>query len=158
MENGNNDNLPELLVAESNLEEFLQNNAVFVDKTRIISELINDPRRLFFLSRPRRFGKTLLLDTIKNIFEGKKHLFENLDIGKKELNHVWEPFPVIQLSFNGYGNDTSELKESLLYELNEIAIAHNLPIDKITKISDIRKIITHLSRQQKIDSSDAGFT
>ncbi|MDR1314177.1 MAG: AAA family ATPase [Deltaproteobacteria bacterium] len=158
MDIGTTRNLPELLVTESNFEEFFQNNAVFVDKTGIISELINDPRRLFFLSRPRRFGKTLLLDTIKNIFEGKRHLFKNLDIGKGEFNHVWEPFPVIQLSFNGYGNGPAALKKSLLYELNEIAIAHKLPIEKITEISDIRIIISHLSRQHITDRSDAGFT
>ncbi|MDR1314977.1 MAG: AAA family ATPase, partial [Deltaproteobacteria bacterium] len=128
METSKKDNLPTILVGGNPFEEFVEDNTVFVDKTRIISTLINDPQRAFFLSRPRRFGKTLLLDTIKNIFEGEKHLFENLDIGKSEFDRAWEPFPVIMFSFNGYPHDPVLLKKRLIYELNKIVAQHKLPI------------------------------
>jgi len=51
----------------------------YVDKTPLIRQLVSDGR-FYFLSRPRRFGKSLLLDTIKALFEGREALFEGLDI------------------------------------------------------------------------------
>ena len=58
------------------VEEFKKKNLVYVDKTRLIYNLVNTPKGLYFLSRPRRFGKTLLLSTLACLFKGKKELFE----------------------------------------------------------------------------------
>jgi hypothetical protein len=60
-------------------------NCVFADKTRIIHELITK-KTPYFLSRPRRFGKTLLVSVLKAIFEGRKDLFEGLWIYDKNTN------------------------------------------------------------------------
>ena len=52
---------------------------VYVDKTEIIYQLVNGPQGVYFLSRPRRFGKSLLCSTLKAIFEGKKELFQEIN-------------------------------------------------------------------------------
>ncbi|MCA1927853.1 MAG: AAA family ATPase, partial [Calditerrivibrio sp.] len=71
-------------------------NYVYVDKTRYAYDLISN-EGYFFLSRPRRFGKSLFLSMLKDIFEGKKEFFEGLYIYDK---WDWEDrYPVIHLSF-----------------------------------------------------------
>ena len=75
-----------------------ENNCVYVDKTEIAHRLIRIPGR-FFLSRPRRFGKSLFVDTLKEIFEGNQKLFEGLYI-----HDQWDwsrKFPVIKIDFAG---------------------------------------------------------
>ena len=68
-------------------------NYLYIDKTDIAYQLINSYRYVF-LSRPRRFGKSLFMDTVQNIFEGNKELFEGLDIYDK---WDWkEKYPVIK--------------------------------------------------------------
>ena len=71
----------------------------YVDKTALIGQLV-DGGKHYFLSRPRRFGKSLLLDTIKELFEGSEALFRGLAIHKR---WDWTPHPVVRLSF-GSGN------------------------------------------------------
>ncbi|MDR0892752.1 MAG: ATP-binding protein, partial [Mediterranea sp.] len=77
-------------------EQLRTNHYVYVDKTRLVYQLANTSR-ISFLSRPRRFGKSLLLSTLKAYFEGKKHLFEGLAI--EELEREWTVYPVLHLSF-----------------------------------------------------------
>jgi len=85
--------------------EIRKNDYLYVDKTEEVYKLI-DSYKYSFLSRPRRFGKSLFLDTLKNIFEGKKELFEGLWIYDKWR---WEEkYPVITLSFKTITN-TKEL-------------------------------------------------
>ncbi len=71
---------------------------VYVDKTAYIDDLAQNGKQ-YFLSRPRRFGKSLLLSTISYYFEGEKALFEGLEISKTEKE--WRKHPVFMLSFNG---------------------------------------------------------
>ena len=70
---------------------------VYVDKTGYVGRLV-EAQGYYFLSRPRRFGKSLLLSTIESYYEGRKDLFEGLEIEK--MNLPWEPAPVIHLDFN----------------------------------------------------------
>lgn len=66
-------------IGVQNFEEIRKGGYVYVDKTRFIYELIRRTK-YYFLGRPRRFGKSLLLSTIKTFFQGKRELFEGLDI------------------------------------------------------------------------------
>ncbi|MCX8084107.1 MAG: AAA family ATPase, partial [Calditerrivibrio sp.] len=91
-------------------------NYVYVDKTPLAYDLINNYRYVF-LSRPRRFGKSLFLDTLRNIFEGNKELFINLYIYDK-----WDwgkKYPVIKLTFGGSRN-TQELNKMITPLLENI--------------------------------------
>lgn len=70
---------------------------VYVDKTNMVYELTKD-KGVYFLSRPRRFGKSLLVSTIKYYFEGRHDLFKGLKI--ESLEKKWETYPVFEIDFN----------------------------------------------------------
>ena len=96
--------LKNLPLGISTLSFLLESNCIYVDKTEYAFNLINTPGR-FFLSRPRRFGKSLFVDTLKEIFEGNQKLFEGLYIHDK-----WDwtkKYPVIKLDFAGGGSKES---------------------------------------------------
>ena len=75
-----------------------ERQAVYVDKTSYIWKMVNTEAKNFFLSRPRRFGKSLLVDTLRCYFEGRKELFEGLYIYNKEKE--WKQYPVIRLDLS----------------------------------------------------------
>jgi len=78
--------------------EYLRtNNFLYVDKTQYVHQLMQHGKP-YFLGRPRRFGKSLFLSTLKAFFEGKKELFEGLKL--IELEKEWTKYPVIYLDFN----------------------------------------------------------
>ena len=81
-------------------ENLINGNFLYVDKTEYIWKLIKPANAMYFLSRPRRFGKSLTLSTLKAVFEGKKDLFKGLAIYDKPYD--WKPYPVIHLSFGDY--------------------------------------------------------
>lgn len=91
-----------------------ESDCVYVDKTEFIASLIRQPGR-YFLSRPRRFGKSLLVDTFKEIFEGNQHLFEGLFIYDR-----WDwsrHFPVIKIDFTGGVLDSREALDEKIREI-----------------------------------------
>lgn len=78
--------------------EIRENNAIYIDKTGLIYKLVNEGK-VYFLSRPRRFGKSLLIDTFSDYFSGRKELFDGLAIS--ELERDWTKFPVLRFDFSG---------------------------------------------------------
>ena len=76
--------------------EIVNHDMVYIDKTDLIYQLVK-PQKYFFLSRPRRFGKSLLISTLQAYFEGKKDLFKGLKI--EQLETEWTEYPVVNLSF-----------------------------------------------------------
>ena len=76
--------------------DIIDNGFVYVDKTRLVHELVTTSK-VVFLGRPRRFGKSLLLSTIENYFLGEKELFKGLAI--EALEKEWQTYPVLTLSF-----------------------------------------------------------
>jgi len=89
-------------------------NYLYIDKTNMALELINGVK-YYFLSRPRRFGKSLFLDTLHNIFEAKQELFEGLYI---EDRYDWtQNYPVIKISFSGGISNAEELSKDILHRL-----------------------------------------
>ena len=76
-----------------------RDGCIYVDKTMFIHRLITTVgTKLFFISRPRRFGKSLTISAIKAIFQGRRELFEGLAIDKTDWS--WEKYPVIHFEFN----------------------------------------------------------
>ncbi len=94
-----------------------EKNYIYIDKTDLAHHLI-DGGKYYFLSRPRRFGKSLFLDTLKDIFEGKKELFEGLYIYDKR---DWETtYPVIKISFGGgVTQSVEDLDKTILWLIDE---------------------------------------
>ena len=79
-------------------ESIINDGYVYVDKTTLIYRLVTEGK-IYFLSRPRRFGKSLLVSTLEAYFKGKKELFQGLAIDGLEKD--WEEYPVFHLSFGG---------------------------------------------------------
>ena len=94
-------NLP---IGIQSFEKLRENDFVYVDKTHFLAELAKY-RCPYFLSRPRRFGKSLFLSTLKAYFEGRKELFSGLEIFRTETE--WKKYPVFYLDFN-VGDFTTE--------------------------------------------------
>ena len=81
----------------STFENLRKGGYVYVDKTDILWRLVSDTEgRQFFISRPRRFGKSLMLSTLAAIFKGKRELFKGLKIEKKRYD--WKTYPVVMLN------------------------------------------------------------
>ncbi len=92
----------DLPIGIQSFEKLRRDGYAYVDKTAYVHQLARTSVP-YFLSRPRRFGKSLLVSTLKAYFEGKRDLFEGLEIEKLEGNgpNAWQARPVFSLSFNG---------------------------------------------------------
>ena len=80
-----------------NFEQLRSNNCVYIDKTDLIYRLTHTDQ-IYFLSRPRRFGKSLLVSTLEAYFQGKKELFNGLAM--ERLEQDWTVYPVLHLDFS----------------------------------------------------------
>jgi len=94
-------------------EEIRNNGYIYVDKTKYIHRLV-DTGKFYFLSRPRRFGKSLLLSTIEALFKGKRELFKGLAIDS--LQWDWVEYPVLHLDLSGKNYNTEEQLDKRLNE------------------------------------------
>lgn len=114
-------NLP---IGLQTFSELILKNYCYIDKTDIIHNLITRGKA-YFLSRPRRFGKSLLISTMQSIFEGKRELFKDLAIN--QLDYDWTVRPVIRIDFSGVNRSTPEnfllsLRKYLLDEATKFGI------------------------------------
>ncbi|MEM9884465.1 MAG: AAA family ATPase [Bacteroidota bacterium] len=109
-----------LPVSIQTFEKIRENGLTYVDKTDYIHQLVSQ-NAYFFLARPRRFGKSLLLTTIKSYFEGRKDLFDGLYIAEKEKE--WEKYPIIHIDYSliEYARGDEIFLNSLLFHLQQRA-------------------------------------
>ena len=103
-------------------EDLRRKNCLYVDKTKFIADLVLGAGKNYFLSRPRRFGKSLLLSTFKAFFLGKKELFKGLDI-ERLAPEEWETYPVIHLDLASGSSyeGIKTIEEKIKYQLNSNA-------------------------------------
>lgn len=130
-------------VGVENFEEIRTSNAYYVDKTRFIVELVNDIFSVNLVTRPRRFGKTLMMSMLENFFDirkDSKELFEGLEISKyPEICEQWmNQWPVLFLSFKDIaGFDFQTAYDQLAFGISGLCINH-----------------AYLQESSKIDSDD----
>ena len=98
-------------VGIQNFESLRRDGYFYVDKTAKIFELARTGR-YYFLSRPRRFGKSLLISTLEAYFQGKKELFEGLAM--EGLEKEWKQYPILHLDLNTEKYDTAEALDAKL--------------------------------------------
>lgn len=99
-------------------EEIIKKSMLYVDKTEYVYRMANSGK-YFFLSRPRRFGKSLLTSTFHSYFAGKKELFKGLAIEKLEME--WTEFPVLHFDMSGGKHlDKDELETYIGYQLENL--------------------------------------
>ena len=91
--------------------EIRRNGYLYVDKTDMVWQLVSEDRKFSYLSRPRRFGKSLLVDTLQCYFEGRQELFEGLKI--MELEKEWIKRPVIRLDMSRGGASAEAIRSYL---------------------------------------------
>jgi len=106
--------LKKLPIGISTLREILEENYIYVDKTHLAQELIENGK-YYFLSRPRRFGKSLFLDTLKTIFNGDKEVFKGLHI--YDNGYEFEKHPVIKISFGSGSFRSVEHLDRTVFEI-----------------------------------------
>ncbi len=100
---------------------------VYVDKTRWIHQLVTEGI-YYFMARPRRFGKSLLVSTLRCLFQGRRELFDGLWIAEPG-RWDWQPHPVVVLDFNQIAHDTPEnLHLGLMRALEQIAESYQLSL------------------------------
>lgn len=102
---------------------------------------------IYFLSRPRRFGKSLLLSTLRAIFEGKRALFKGLYIEDKI---DWKSYPIIHLSLNTYANKEVDLRRALLQQLTGIGEEYDIRLSNDALGGRFSELIRKLSKQGKV--------
>ncbi|MDR1040350.1 MAG: AAA family ATPase [Deltaproteobacteria bacterium] len=139
------DHLKPLELEEESFGALIEQGAVYVDKTELILELIKK-RGPFFLSRPRRFGKSLLLDTIQQIFEGRRELFAGLKLEKLAPDFNWAHAPVIRISMAGTNSNPDTFESGLLNLIKVNAENHSVEIDTSDFSAAIVSLATKLSR------------
>ena len=102
-----------LPIGIQSFEDLRNKDFKYVDKTAIVLKLITEGK-YYFLSRPRRFGKSLLLSTLESYFLGKRELFKGLAIEKSE--HDWTEYPVLHLDLNTEKYDRPQALEEILID------------------------------------------
>lgn len=130
-------------------ENMRNGNFLYVDKTEYIWKLIEPANAMYFLSRPRRFGKSLTLSTLKAVFQGRKELFKGLALYDKPYD--WKPYPVIHLDMNGRRYDSLEnLERSLREIMKEQALFHHIDMEYEASETMLQKLIVQLSRDSQV--------
>ena len=118
----------ELPIGDASFRNIRTSGCYYVDKTPHLWNLTKGGGRYWFLSRPRRFGKSLLLDTLHELFAGSKELFEGLyiyDYWDWDVEH-----PVVRLSFDGKYSVPGELEKDIIRQLRGIERRQDLDADR----------------------------
>ena len=133
-------NLP---IGIQSFESLRTDGFAYVDKTKLVYDLTHNGKYIF-LSRPRRFGKSLLLSTIKAYFQGKKELFDGLAISKLEQD--WESYPVLHIDLNvGLYTSTEGLWEALNSNLSFLETTFGIAKETNDNAQRFRDIIWKLA-------------
>ena len=109
-------------------QDIIRDGFLYVDKTRYLYELIQR-KGIYFLARPRRFGKSLTISTLEEIFQGNKELFRGLWLYDSDYN--WQSYPVIRIDFSRHLVRTeADLQVRIKRMLHNIANQHQITLDE----------------------------
>ena len=123
-----------LPVGIQSFEEIRKQGCLYVDKTDIIWQLANRGKKYNYLSRPRRFGKSVLVDTLEAYFMGKKELFEGLKI--MQLETEWVKRPVIRLDMSRAGAEPETLRSYLDITFDRLEKEYGITPKPTAKLAD----------------------
>ena len=123
-----------LPVGIQSFEEIRKQGCLYVDKTDIIWQLANRGKKYNYLSRPRRFGKSVLVDTLEAYFLGKKELFEGLKIMQMETE--WVKRPVIRLDMSRAGAEPDTLRSYLDISFDRLEEEYGITPKPTAKLAD----------------------
>ena len=122
---------------------------IYVDKTGFIKNLLDEGSPHYFISRPRRFGKSLFVSTLEHIFKGNKELFKGCQI--YESDYDWQEYPVIHFDFSQIANMSyQEFLYGLSLELNRICQLNNISIKEHPLQFQLKLIVEELAKKNKV--------
>lgn len=134
----------QLTIGIHTFERIIDEQRIYIDKTKHIHRLITTGAT-YFLSRPRRFGKSLLVSTLQAIFEGKRNLFEGLWIAE-QTDYSFETFPVFQLDMsNPKVYHKNDIEDYVIYMTNMTAEKYNLTLTQNSYEMRVSELIRKLS-------------
>ena len=138
--------MEKLPIGISSFEVLRSQGYVYIDKTEGIHQLVTEGM-YYFMSRPRRFGKSLLVSTLRCLFAGKRELFDGLWIAEPGRWN-WTPHPVVVIDFSCIALDTPEhLRLSLQTMLHEIAQTYQIQLQTTLLVSQFGELLLALYRQ-----------
>ena len=128
-------------------ESIRKEDKLYIDKTEYIYNMTHTSGKFFFLSRPRRFGKSLLVSTLQSYFEGKKDLFKGLAI--ERLEKEWESYPVLHLDMSGGKHmEKEQLNRYLISILEEKEKVFGISSDSIDPNIRLKNLILNIFQQK----------
>jgi hypothetical protein len=163
--------MKELPIGLQTFQELIEGDCVYADKTQLVYKLVTEGK-VYFLSRPRRFGKSLLLSTFEALFQGPQDpdgppqgVFKDLWIGRSDYDFT-QTNPVITLDMSSVNSSSSEkLEHSILKKLKSINRNNNLSIDIndiAAGVPDIIQVLSKSNQNKKvvvlIDEYDASVS
>ena len=139
-----------LPIGIQSIQKILANGEyIYVDKTGFIKNLLDEGAPHYFISRPRRFGKSLFVDTLEQIFKGNKELFKGCQI--YDSDYDWQEYPVIHFDFSQIASQTSEeLKESLEDYVIKIASSFGISLEGRSIQIRLTSLIEKLAEKNKV--------
>ena len=134
----------------SSFEALITNGNLYVDKTKYLYSLLTSGGTYYFLSRPRRFGKSLTLSTLEAIFKSKRELFKGLYIDSTDYN--WKGYPVIHIDFSKCARNTAASVSAWINnQLMMISSTYNIQLEKEDGFdSNLDNLITKMSTTGKV--------
>ena len=134
----------------SSFSTMIENNFIYVDKTQCIYALYEEGNRYHFLARPRRFGKSLLISTLDELFKGNKELFKGLWIAESDFAFL--KHPVIRLDFSGISHSSPvKLTRALTKNLIRIGEDYNIDLDEDDDIKElVNDLVSQLAKINKV--------
>jgi hypothetical protein len=125
----------------------IEEEAIYVDKTQFIVPLLEKKNNaMYFLSRPRRFGKSLFMSAIEHVFRGRRDLFKGLYIHDKI---EWDEYPVIRFSLDKIGFTNIGLEEALYLEVRDFAEMNDIELSNTQYARCFKELIQKLSKKHQ---------
>ena len=138
----------ELNISNSTFYQIIESNFMYVDKTEYVYKMVRQAKGQYFLSRPRRFGKSMLLSTLKSYFEGNKEVFKEQYLYNQDLD--WKSYPIIHLSMNKIKADTADNYErNLSNAVDIVSSQYQIKLLQTDSALKFEELILALSKDNK---------
>ena len=142
--------LQKLPVGDSSFESIRDDGCVYVDKTRYLFRMA-DEGKYYFMSRPRRFGKSLTIATLRCLFQGKKELFDGLWI-VEDGQWEWKEYPVIVIDFNLIPRFNAEaLRQGISLNLKQTALDYGITFQTDFIETQLQELVTGLKKKSGVN-------
>ncbi len=129
--------------------DLIRGGYLYVDKTAGIYNLVREYKGQYFLSRPRRFGKSLLISTLKSIFLGQHELFDGLAIN--DTDYDWQTYPVIHMDMgSAQVNSAEHLERYLTYLVDDNAAVHDVTLERVDCAARFQELVQKLAAKDSV--------